>query len=73
MKYFFIGLIRVYQLIPGPWHYLCRHLPTCSNYGIEAIYIHGSLKGIGLTFLRLMRCTPWGTSGFDPVPERRKT
>jgi len=71
MKYFLIGLIRVYQLIPGPWHNVCRHTPTCSNYGIEAISVHGSFKGIYLTTIRIFKCTPWGTYGFDPVPKRR--
>lgn len=72
MKYFFIGLIRIYQLIPGPWHNSCRHTPTCSNYGIEAINTYGWIKGIRLTFIRVIKCNPWGTYGYDPVPERRK-
>ena len=37
MKYFLLGFIKTYQMIPGPWHNCCRHTPTCSNYGIEAI------------------------------------
>ena len=67
MKYFLIGLIKVYQLIPGPWHNSCRHIPTCSQYGIEAISEYGSIKGVFLTVKRLLKCTPWGTSGYDPV------
>lgn len=72
MKYILIGLIKTYQLIPGPWHSMCRHIPTCSQYGIEAIIKHGSIKGSFLTFKRILKCNPWGSSGFDPVPERKK-
>ena len=46
MKYIVLGLIRVYQLIPGPWHKMCRHEPTCSNYAIDAIIEYGLLKGM---------------------------
>lgn len=72
MKYILIGLIKTYQLIPGPWHSMCRHIPTCSQYGIEAIIKHGSIKGSFLTFKRILKCNPWGSFGFDPVPERKK-
>lgn len=46
----------------------CRYTPTCSEYMIEAIKIHGPLKGVILGIKRLSRCHPWGKSGFDPVP-----
>jgi len=48
----------------------CRHLPSCSEYGIEALRRHGAWRGGWLTISRLSRCHPWGTHGFDPVPER---
>ena len=67
MKHFLIRLIKIYQIIPGPWHSMCRHIPTCSNYGIEAINEYGSLKGSWMTLKRILRCNPLGTSGFDPV------
>lgn len=67
MKYILIKLIKIYQRIPGPWHDSCRHIPTCSNYGIEAIEEYGAIKGSFLTFKRILRCNPWGTSGYDPV------
>jgi putative membrane protein insertion efficiency factor len=44
----------------------CRHTPTCSAYAIEAIKIHG-LRGVWLSIVRLSKCHPWGTSGYDPV------
>lgn len=67
MKYFLVGLIKIYQLIPGPWHQMCRHIPSCSNYGIEAIKVYGSIKGSYLTLLRILRCNPWCEAGYDPV------
>lgn len=70
MKYILIAIIRIYQSIPGPWHNKCRHIPTCSNYGITAIKEYGSIKGSILTIKRILRCNPWGTHGYDPVPEK---
>lgn len=60
-------LVYRYLLSPllGP---RCRHLPTCSAYGLEALERHGAVKGIWLTARRVCRCHPWGSSGYDPVP-----
>ena len=49
----------------------CRHVPTCSSYAIEAVKIHGPLKGFWLATKRIARCHPWGTSGYDPVPPKK--
>ncbi len=46
----------------------CRFTPTCSQYGIEALKKHGPFKGLYLTVRRILRCHPWGGSGYDPVP-----
>jgi len=65
--------IRVYQLAISP--YLppsCRHVPTCSQYAIEALRRHGIFRGTILEISRLLRCHPWGSSGFDPVPDEIK-
>jgi len=63
-------VIRTYQLtlssIAGAH---CRHLPSCSAYLDEAITRHGLWAGGAMGIARLLRCHPWGTSGFDPVPE----
>ena len=64
-------LIRAYQLgvspLLGP---RCRFYPSCSHYAIEAIESHGALRGSWLSAKRICRCHPWGTAGYDPVPER---
>lgn len=63
------GLIRLYQLtLSGFVGNTCRHLPTCSEYGYEAIARHGLLRGSWLTAKRVSRCGPGGTSGIDNVP-----
>ena len=69
IKKILILLVRFYQkflspLCPG----VCRYQPTCSQYMIEAIEKHGIFKGVWLGCKRLMRCHPWGGSGYDPVP-----
>lgn len=46
----------------------CRFFPSCSEYGHEAIRVHGARRGLWLTVRRLLRCRPFGPSGFDPVP-----
>ncbi|MGE0020158.1 MAG: membrane protein insertion efficiency factor YidD [Draconibacterium sp.] len=48
----------------------CRHYPTCSEYALQAVKIHGPFKGFWLATKRISRCHPWGTSGYDPVPPK---
>ena len=48
----------------------CRHIPTCSQYGVDCIKTHGSIVGGWLTIIRILKCNPWGTQGYDPVPEK---
>lgn len=70
MKKILINLIKIYQKIPGPWHYYCRHYPTCSNYAKEAIEEYGSIKGTIMAIKRILKCNPFGTSGYDPVKKK---
>lgn len=61
--------VRAYRLVLSPWvGNGCRFQPTCSAYALEALEKHGALKGGGLALWRILRCNPWGGSGYDPVP-----
>ncbi len=63
--------VRAYQLLVSPlFPSSCRHVPSCSQYMIEAVDRWGAAKGLVLGVKRLARCHPWGTSGYDPVPEK---
>lgn len=61
--------IRFYQKFISPLTPpTCRFTPTCSHYAVEAIRKHGPFKGLALAVWRILRCNPWGGSGYDPVP-----
>lgn len=70
MKYLLLGMIKFYQMVPGPWHGMCKYSPTCSNYAIMAIIEYGSFKGLILTIKRILRCNPFSHGGLDPVPRK---
>lgn len=70
MKKILIMMIKCYQHIPGPWHSMCRYTPTCSSYAIEALEVHGVWHGSILSIKRILRCSPWGGKGYDPVPKK---
>ena len=64
-----ILLIRAYQVVMSPFFGgACRFLPSCSAYAIEAVEVHGALRGSILAASRLARCHPLGRAGADPVP-----
>ena len=67
-------LIRLYQLTLSPFiGRSCRFQPTCSEYTKKAIETYGFLKGFQLGCKRILKCHPWGGSGFDPVPEKEES
>lgn len=61
-----VGYRRVVSPLYGS---VCRFFPTCSAYALEAITVHGAVKGTWLAVRRLLRCHPWNAGGLDPVPE----
>jgi len=67
-----VGLVRLYRLVASPLlGGQCRFHPSCSVYAEEAIRVHGAVKGSGLAIWRVLRCSPLGSGGPDPVPGRR--
>ena len=72
MSKVFIVLIRAYQYALSPMlGQRCKYYPTCSNYAIEALRVHGVVRGAGLATWRILRCNPFSNGGVDPVPPRR--
>lgn len=66
--------IRAYRLFGSPWvGRNCRFQPTCSEYALEALDLHGPFRGSVLILRRLARCRPGGGEGYDPVPPPNKT
>ena len=73
MKAALLGLRRFYRKHISPYKApSCKFIPTCSQYGLEAVERFGALKGGALTVWRILRCNPWGRGGYDPVPEKKQ-
>jgi len=64
--------IREYQLVRAGRPPMCRYVPSCSTYALEAVQEHGAVRGVWLAARRLARCHPWGARGWDPVPAGRR-
>lgn len=69
----FIALLYVYRLALGPlMGGKCRFVPTCSRYALDAYRAYDPFRATLLTGRRLLRCHPWGGSGYDPVPPENR-
>ena len=62
------ALVRVYRYLAAGRPSPCRYSPSCSTYALEALEVHGAVRGTWLTVRRLGRCHPWGGHGIDLVP-----
>ena len=72
MKYLLIGFLKLYRLLISPLYgEVCRYYPSCSAYALEAVQVHGSIKGSWLAMRRLARCHPWAPGGVDKVPPKK--
>lgn len=71
MRTLLINLIKFYKTFISPLlPPRCRFYPSCSSYGLEAIQLHGAIKGSYLTIKRLLKCHPFHEGGIDPVPKK---
>lgn len=74
IEYFLLLIIKLYQLCISPFFpQRCNFKPSCSEYMVEAIKIHGIIKGSSLGIKRILKCTPHRKFTYDPVPPRKKT
>lgn len=72
MKHLFIGIIKFYQKAISPFKPpSCRFLPTCSEYGLQAVQRFGAVKGGYLAAKRISKCHPLHPGGIDLVPEKK--
>jgi uncharacterized protein len=70
-KFVVLYLLRGYKLLISPFlPVACRYVPTCSEYAMEAVERYGAVRGGWMAFARVMRCHPFGGSGYDPVTKR---
>ncbi|MBT8191328.1 MAG: membrane protein insertion efficiency factor YidD [Bacteroidia bacterium] len=73
LRYIIILPVRLYQVLISPiLGPTCRYKPTCSHYMLQAIEEWGLFKGFFLGIKRILRCHPWGSSGYDPVPRKEE-
>lgn len=74
IKKLLISMIKFYKIALSPLKKAatCKYYPTCSSYAIEAIEIHGVIKGSLLAIWRILRCNPFSKGGYDPVPQKKE-
>lgn len=68
-SYILIIVLKLYRRVISPMYgQVCRFFPSCSAYALEAVTVHGAVKGTWLAVRRVVRCHPWSSGGLDPVP-----
>ena len=68
-----IFIIKIYQFIFSPLiGKNCRYIPTCSEYAVESLKLHGLLRGSFFVIMRISKCHPLGGHGFDPIPKKKQ-
>ena len=71
MKLLLLLLVRLYQVTLSPFiGGRCRYTPSCSQYAVEALHVHGAARGSLLACKRFCRCHPFAAYGYDPVPSK---
>jgi len=69
MKHVIIWFIKAWRKVLSPTYGdVCKYYPSCSAYGLEAVELHGAVKGSAMAIWRILRCNPWSKGGVDPVP-----
>ena len=72
MRFVFIGIIKLYKKLIAPLiGFNCRFYPSCSDYAVEAIKSEGAIKGLAKAILRILRCNPFSSGGYDPVRKEK--
>ena len=70
VKHLLILFVKAWRKVMSPTYgQVCKYYPSCSSYGLEALELHGALKGSALAIWRILRCNPWSHGGVDPVPD----
>ena len=73
MRIILISILKAYQYLISPLlGQRCRFYPSCSSYAIAAIENHGIIRGIFFAVKRLVKCQPWHSGGYDPIPKSTK-
>jgi putative membrane protein insertion efficiency factor len=66
-------LLKAYRAVVSPLYGdVCRYFPSCSAYALEAVTVHGVVKGCSMAAYRVLRCNPWSHGGIDHVPAGRR-